>query len=158
MSVRPIIALLAAATLAACSPPIDMDAERASLREADLEWAAVASEGTDVDRIVSYWSDDATVFPPEAPLVNGKAAIREFVSQSLSVPGFAVSWQPAEVVVAPGGDLGYTTGENSFTFPGDDGNLVTVRGRYVAVWRKTADGRWECVIDIWNAGPGSPAM
>lgn len=158
MSVKHMAPLLAATALAACAPRIDLEAERASLREADLEWAAVAAEGKDVDRIVSYWSDDATVFAPSEPLVKGKAAIREFVSRSLSVPGFSVSWRPTEVVVAPSGHLGYTTGENPFTFPGDDGNLVTVRGRYVTVWRKTADGRWECVIDIWNAAPGSSAM
>ena len=154
MFLRHLSPLLAATAIAACTVEIDIGAEQASLRETDMEWAAVASEGEDVDRIISYWSDDATVFPPDAPVVKGKAALREFVFRSLEIPGFSVSWQPTEVVVSPSGDFGYTTGENAFTFPDADGNLVTQRGRYVTVWRKTADGRWECVIDIWNAGPG----
>lgn len=137
--------------LAACAPPIDVDAEAAALRATDEAWAAAASEGTDVDLVASFWSDDATIFPNDAPLVQGKAAIVEFVRASFELPGFHITWQPQDVIVAASGDLGTTTGANEFTLPGPDGGVVTIRGHYVTVWRKNADGEWKCIIDMFNS-------
>ena len=127
--------------------------EKAALLERDREWAALASEGRDVERIVSFWTDDAKVFPPGAPVIEGKPAIREFVTGSLSIPGFHITWETAEAVVAPGGEMGYTIARNRLTMPDADGNLRTESGRAVAVWRREPDGAWRCVIDIWNSGP-----
>jgi len=141
--------------LLGCSQQIDVDAETALLRQTDLDWAAAAIEATDVDRIVGFWSDDAKVYPPGVPVIEGKDAIREFVAGGLSTPGFSVSWEPEEVIVFQDGRSGYSTGLNSFTAPGPDGDLVTTVGRYVTIWRKRPDGSWECVIDIWNTGPTS---
>ena len=136
--------------LAPASTPRD---EKAALLERDQEWAAVASQGKDVERILSFWTDDAKVFPVGLPVVEGKQAIREFVTGSLSMPGFRITWEPAEVVVAPSGEVGYTTGRNQLTMPDAAGNLRTESGRYVTVWRREPDGTWRCVIDIWNSGP-----
>ena len=125
--------------------------EKAALRQRDREWAALALEGKDVERILSFWTDDAKVFPPGAPVVDGKPAIREFVTGSLSIPGFRITWETEEVVVSPAGDMGYTTGRNHLTMPDAAGRLQTDNGRYVTVWRRDSDGEWRCVIDIWNA-------
>ena len=126
---------------------------KAELLERDRDWARLASEGKDVERILSFWTDDAKVFPPGAPVVAGKPAIREFVTGSLGTPGFRISWEPQEVVVNASGDLGYTTGRNHLTMPDASGKPQTEDGRYVTVWRRDPDGEWRCVIDIWNAGP-----
>jgi ketosteroid isomerase-like protein len=127
--------------------------EKAALLERDRVWAAVASEGKDLERILSFWTDDAKVYPPGAPIVEGKEAIRAFVTPSLSMPGFDVGWETEEVVIAPSGDMGYTTGRSHLTIPDAAGKLQTENGRYVTVWRRDPDGEWRCVIDIWNAGP-----
>ena len=158
MFIRRVSLPLAATALTACAVDIDIEAERTSLLETDKAWAAAASEGQDVDQIVSFWSDDATVLPPDAPAIKGKAAIRQFVAESMEIPGFSISWEPSEVVVSPSGDFGYTMGENAFTVPGPDGSLLTMRGRYLTVWRKAPDGSWECVMDIWNSGPEAQSM
>lgn len=152
--IRQIIVLLALAALAGCAPEgVDVEAEEAALLQTDEAWAAVAFEGEEIDRIVSYWADDATLYSPAAPPVQGKEALRQFLSESLAIPGSSIGWEPAEVVVAPGGGLGYTTGENTLTAPDSAGNLVTIRGRYVTIWRKESDGSWKCVVDIFNEGP-----
>lgn len=132
-------------------------AARAALLETDTEWAATAGT-TDVERIVSFWTDDAVIYPPREAPVSGKAAIRKYVGESLKIPGFAISWKPAEAVVSASGDLGYTTGTNSFTFPDAQGHLLTSNGRYVTVWRKEPGGRWRCVVDFWNEAPPVPGI
>ncbi len=43
---------------------MDLAAERSLLLQRDAEWAAAASEGLDLERVLSYWTDDAIVMPP----------------------------------------------------------------------------------------------
>ncbi len=124
-----------------------------ALLQRDREWSDLASQGKDVERILSFWTDDAKVYPVGLPVIEGKQAIREFVTGSLSIPGFRISWEPGDAVVSPSGDMGYTTGRNHVTMPDANGALRTEDGRYVTVWRREPDGTWRCVIDIWNGGP-----
>ncbi len=121
----------------------------------DAEWSR-AAQTRDVDRVVSFWADDAIVFPPGSPAVAGKSAIREFVAKSFQTPGFSISWKTSTVAVSRGGDIAYTTGTNRVTFSAPDGKKVTVEGKAVAVWRREEDGAWKCVIDIWNDVASSP--
>jgi uncharacterized protein (TIGR02246 family) len=136
--------------LVGCGGAVDIDAEREVLLETDRAWAQAAAEGTDIERIVSVWTDDAKWWAPGEPLVEGKEALREMVGAMMQIPGFSVSWEALTAEVASGGDMAYTTGRNRFTVPGEDGNLVTVEGRYVAVWRKEADGSWRQAIGMHN--------
>ncbi|HUF23578.1 MAG TPA: DUF4440 domain-containing protein [Vicinamibacterales bacterium] len=150
MKTRYACLIFALALVPGCRADVDVEAERELLRQTDLEWAATAAAGQDLERIVSYWTDDAKVYPAGMPVVDGKAAILEFVAGTLATPGFVVTWQPQEVVVSPDGRFGYTIGANQFTAPDPSGVAVTTHGRYVTVWRKEPDGAWRCVIDIWN--------
>jgi uncharacterized protein (TIGR02246 family) len=130
------------------------------IRRLDAEWAR-AAQARDIDRVLSFWANDAIVFPPGSPPVVGKAAIREFVMRSFQTPGFSISWKMGNVAVSRSGDLAYATGTNRLTFNGSDGKQVTVDGKAVTVWRKEKEGDWKCVIDIWNdvssPGQGSDA-
>ena len=115
----------------------------------DAEWSRAAQD-RDVEKVLSFWADEAIVLPPGSPAVAGSAAIREFVVKSFQTPGFSISWNTATVAVSGSGDIAYTTGTNRVTFSGPDGKQVTVDGKAVAVWRRGKDGTWKCVIDIWN--------
>lgn len=146
-------ALLLAPLLAAGTATAHEPGAKDALLATDLAWSAAASEGKDVEKVVSYWSDDAVVVPPGMPPIVGKDAIRAFVAHSFATPGFSISWTPVDVVVSDDGTMGYSTAHNTMTMPGPDGTPVTSHGRALAVWRRAPDGRWECVYDIWNAAP-----
>ena len=143
--------------LALLAPPAwaaDLAAERATLMRIDKEWAQAAA-ARDAEKVLSFWAEDARVYPPGQPVVAGKDALRRFVTDSFAIPGFAISWETTEFVVSAGGDLAYGTATNKVTFPGPQGSMTEV-GRAVTVWKKGADKRWRCVIDIWNAEPKAP--
>jgi ketosteroid isomerase-like protein len=147
--------ILGVATLllsAACQSHIDVAHEADGLLATDRAWAKSTAAGN-VDSIVANWTDDARVAMSGAPLVQGKAAIREMVKGSMAIPGFRISWTPDSAVVSASGDLGYTFGSNSVTAPDASGKLSTVVGRYITVWRKDAAGRWRCVMDYTSPGP-----
>jgi uncharacterized protein (TIGR02246 family) len=140
-----------------CSSSRGAAEAESEIRRLDAEWSDAAEKGREVERIVSFWADDAVVLPPGGPPIRGKTAIREYVRKSLEMPGFGISWKTGEVVVSRGGDLAYATGTNRVTFNGPDGKPVTVQGKAVTVWQKDDRGVWKCVADIWNdAAPPSP--
>src|SRR5436309_11393563 len=105
MSVSPsAILLVFLLMLVGCSQRgFDPAAESAKLLRRDAEWADLASAGKNVDSIVSYWSDDAVVLEPGQPAVEGKAAIRKYVAESLKTPGFKIHWVSEKPTFSPDG-------------------------------------------------------
>jgi ketosteroid isomerase-like protein len=137
--------------VAACQPEIDLEAERAALLHADESWAAAAEAG-DSDRLFGYWTEDAVIYPPVGPTVEGLDAIRGFVQTARAQPGFSLTWTPTGAEVAGKADVGYTYGSWRRTLDGPDGTPVATSGNYVSIWRKQADGTWRCSVEISNLG------
>jgi uncharacterized protein (TIGR02246 family) len=131
----------------------DAAAEEKKLLQRDAEWADLATAGKDVDKIVSYWTDDAVIIMPGQPIVQGKAAIRAYVTSSLSNPIFKIHWKSTKVTFSPDGKMAYMPGTDEMTVPGPNGAPITLHLRGVAIWRVDADGQWRCVVDISNEEP-----
>jgi ketosteroid isomerase-like protein len=140
-----------------CSPrDFDSAAEQAKLLRRDAEWADLATAGKDVDKIVSYWSDDAILIFPGQPVLEGKQAIRAYVEASLKTPGFKIHWVSEKPVFSPDGKLAYMRGTDELTAPGPKGTPITLHLRGISVWRMDPDGQWRCVVDISNEKPLPP--
>ena len=153
MSLRACVVAGALWLALACRPTATEQSDIKSLLATDREWAKLAGESKNADSVLAYWTEDARVVMPGAPILAGKPAIRGMVEGSMKTPGFHVTWTPDSGVVSGSGDLGYTYGTNEFTAPDSTGKLVTTRGRYLTVWRKGSDGRWRCVEDVASPGP-----
>ena len=141
--------LLSFATIA-CAPRANLDAERAAIVAADSAWLAAAQAG-DVDATLGFWTEDAHVIAPGQQPYIGHDAIRQMLVDGFGTPGFSVTWETTQIVVAPSGDVAYSFGTNAFTVPGPNGDLDTLEGQGVVVWWKGEDGRWRSAVDIWNA-------
>lgn len=151
-----LVALILGLTCGPALAGFDPAAEEKKLLDRDAEWAALATTGQDVDKIVSSWSDDAVVVMPEQPILSGKEAIRAYVANSLSTPGFKIHWVSKNVVFSPDGKLAYMPATSELTVPGPDEALLTLHLRGVAIWRFESDGQWRCVYDISNEAPSAP--
>ena len=127
--------------------------DKAELLKRDAAWAAAASAGSDVELILSFWTDDAVVLAPGLPAIVGKAALREYVKGSLQIPGFQINWSSTDVTFSPDKNLAYLFSQNAVTMNGPDGKPATTKGRAVTIWRREPDGEWRCSVDIWNAAP-----
>ena len=132
---------------------VDLKAEEAAIMKTDSSWSAIAKESKDVEKIVSYWSDDAVVLAPGQPAVKGKEALRKFIEDSRQIPGFSITWKSSDVHFSPDGKMAYMSGENLMTMDDSTGKKMTIPGRGYTIWRKEADGNWKCVVDIWNNPP-----
>src|SRR3989442_1974157 len=119
----------------------DTDRARAELERVDAMWAAAAA-GRDVERIVSFWADDAIVIPPGQLAIIGKDAIRDYVTASLKIPGFSIQWKTTRFTIARACDLAYGVGTNQVSFNDENGNRLTFRCKAVTSWRTEGRRAW----------------
>lgn len=146
----PCVALVLIASGCGQQPPPDTRAaDESAIRNLDAQWAKTAA-ANDLDGTVSYYSDDATVLPPNAPLAQDKQAIRAVWAGMLGL-GDSVSWHPTKVEVSRSGDLAYVMGAYQMTSTDAAGKPAADRGKFVEIWKKQADGGWKTVADIFNS-------
>jgi uncharacterized protein (TIGR02246 family) len=142
--------ILLAAACGPATPPDNRAADVTALRDLDAQWAKTTATN-DVDAIVAYYSDDASLLPSDAPIVTGKQAIRAAWAAMLA-PGVSLSWTADKVEAARSSDLAYMTGNYTMSTKQSLSKApVTEQGKYVEVWKKQADGKWKVVADIFNS-------
>jgi uncharacterized protein (TIGR02246 family) len=148
----------AAAITYSCSSlhTANVAAEEAAIRTADANWLA-AAKARDLERILPFWADDATILPAGAPAITGQAAIRQYVGGAFATPGFSISWNTDKIGVSSSGDLAYSTGTNHITFNNPDGKMIVADNRAVVVWKKQPDGSWKCTVDMMSPAPAPAA-
>lgn len=136
-----------------CSEPkVDTKAEAEKIMKLSQEWSQSAST-KDVEKVVSYWADDAVLMSAGQPALEGKAAIKQMVEESFKTPGFAISWQPKKVVVSENGDMAYLIEDSQVSFSDSTGKVTTMNNQAVSIWRKQPDGSWKNVVDISTPKP-----
>ena len=143
-------AILAVIAVTGCGQQVDVAAEEAALRAADAEWLK-AFKQKDVERMVSFYAEGASVFPPNAPIVTRREAIRQMWTELVANPGFALSWESTKVEVAQSGELAWVQETYEFSLHDSEGKLREDRGKAVLIWKKQADGSWKAVADIFNS-------
>jgi len=131
---------------------VDKKAEGEKIMQLSKEWSQTVAT-KDVDRIVSYWADDAFVMQEGQAPLKGKQAIREMVEESFKMPGFNISWQPESVEVSDAGDMAYLIENAQVSFNDSTGKQVSIKNKAVSIWRKQQDGSWKNVVDISTADP-----
>jgi ketosteroid isomerase-like protein len=141
--------ILLASSCADKTPPDTRAADESAVRAADAQWSKTAA-AKDVDGAVSYYSDDASLLSPNAPIARDKQSIRAAWA-SLLGPDTSLTWQANKVEASRSGDLAYVQGVYQLTSKDARGKPVSDTGKFVEVWKKQADGKWKTVADIFNS-------
>jgi ketosteroid isomerase-like protein len=129
--------------------PDNRAADESTIRNLDAQWSKTAG-AHDLDGVVSYYSDDAVVLPPNAPAAADKQAIRALWA-GLAGPGVSITWQASKVEVAKSGDLAYSLGTYTDSMKDPQGKLLSDKGKFVEVWKKQSDGTWKVVVDTYSS-------
>jgi len=123
-----------------------------AVRQADIAWSAAAGS-KDLDKTVSFYSEDALVLPPNEPAVTGKDGIRKLWSGFLDSIT-TIRWKPTRIEIANSGEMAVLTGIYDMTMK--DGNKDRVK--YCEVWKQKSDGTWKCTVDMFSSdSPATPA-
>jgi uncharacterized protein (TIGR02246 family) len=144
---RVLLALLCISSLALSQQGRRLPDEK-TIRDSDALWSH-AVETKDLEQVLSFYADDGSVLPFNAPIATGKEQIRQIWSRLMSTPGFSLRFAPSNVEVAHSGDLAYEVGTFELTMNDAQGKPVTTPGKYVVVWKQT-DGKWKVTADIFN--------
>jgi ketosteroid isomerase-like protein len=143
----------AACLVAGCGKSVNVEQERNALLALDREWSQTT---TDLNKFVSYYTADASLYPQGMPVATGTEAIREALTKMSSMPGFSLHWDPTKADVSASGDLAYTTGTYQMAMNDAAGKPMTEKGKYVTVWKKQQNGQWKAADDIFNADAPPP--
>lgn len=105
-----------------------------------------ADNARDSNALAAFYSDDAISMSNNKPVLEGKAAIRKDIGESLAKrpAGSTTAYDVVKVF----GDENTVT-EIGKTTRKDASGKVTYTGKYMAVWEKRG-GKYICVSDIGN--------
>lgn len=149
-------ALASIVAVAACIPTTkatDTRAEDEATIRAYSQAASDAARNKDVDKLVSFYAEDAIGYNNNGPTLTTLEAIRADAQRGLSLPGTTLQWRTSAIVVARSGDLAYERGHYTYTAAEKEGKATTETGNYVLVWRKLPGGTWKIVSDMDTADP-----
>ncbi len=133
-------------------PAASANASRAASDESDARrqiqaaatgiWQGVAR--ADAAAILDRYADDALILGSGAPMVQGKPAVTAFLQGLFD--GNTLSDVHGDVMnIMIGGDLAVETGTYAMTITPKNGNAIADRGKYIHVWKKSAEGSWKVV-------------
>ncbi len=120
----------------------------AAIAEAQAQFLGAFETG-DAAGVAALYTEDATVYPPNAESVTGRAAIEEFWGGFIALGVENLTLNTLDV--GGGGDVAYEIGELSLTVPGEGGEPTADRGTYVIILKRGADGSWKYYADIFNS-------
>jgi ketosteroid isomerase-like protein len=132
---------------ATAPPPVSsLDSARNGIDEGNRLLTAAVQVGNG-ERVATVFTDDATILPfRQAGLIVGRAAIAEYWSRRLATTRM-LDFELRTLSVDASGNLAYEIGTNRIRSQTGSFEPVTVTGRYLAVWRKGADGTWRIQAD-----------
>ena len=145
------LALAASAFLlsAAPSPAQQQQDQRApaEIAEAHRRLEQAFNRGDAAAVAAALYTDDATLLPPGADILNGRRAAQARWQTAHDTGARNLSLDP--VSVETWGDAAGEIGRFALEVPGQGGQTARVEGKYVVVWKRTAEG-WRLDTDIWN--------
>jgi uncharacterized protein (TIGR02246 family) len=147
-----VLALLAMLVVSCQAPPTNVADVRKAI-EAAAEHFATAFNAKDAAALASHYSADATILPPNGPRVSGRANFESFFKEMFPI-GSDLKLTVNHVDAS--GDLAYEVGTYTMAIQMPGAPPMTDAGKYVAVWKRQADGRWLIAADIWNTDVPMP--
>ncbi len=104
------VLLVLSACAPAAPPAADTAADEAALKAATLSWLEAYNAG-DVEKIVALYTEDAVLMPPHAPVANGHAAIRAFLTaDTAGAKAAGIKLVPGTSTAGVSGDTGWESG------------------------------------------------
>lgn len=117
---------------------------------------AAAYNSHDAAGVAAIYTEDATTLPPYRKMVQGRAAIHK-ANQDEFDSGLK-DLQLSTVSLEVHGDFAYEIGKYTITLPPQDNKVMKDTGKYLAIWKKQADGSWKIYMDTWNSSLPLPGM
>jgi ketosteroid isomerase-like protein len=111
---------------------------------------ADAINSADIERILSYESDDIRYWPPNQPFFSGKDNLRKWFIAYFNYCTPVESYSLLDFNVF--GDFAYLTGKYSISGKiKQSGEVFNDNGKFIDFFKRQADGKWMCTQSTWNS-------
>jgi uncharacterized protein (TIGR02246 family) len=141
-----VLALLTMLLVSCKAPQTNVADVRKAIEEGAERWMT-AFNGKDAATLASFYAADAIILPPNGPRVSGRANLEALFTEMFAIGG---DLKLAITHVDASGDLAYEVGSYSMSIQMPGTPPMADTGKYVAVWKRQADGKWLIVADTWN--------
>ena len=119
------------------------DEDLAGIERMTHDWLA-AHAARDWDKVATFYTEDAVLMPPFAPIIKGRTAIRDWFSENEKYTSIHI-----EILEIEGhGDLAYVRGASQVTIRRPRESEISITGKYLDIRRKLDDGSWVVSVDI----------
>lgn len=122
----------------------DIAQGKASITQSNLNFMKAFTAG-DSSSVADSYSKDARVMPPARPAIDGKAAIKKYISSLMntSVKNFKLT------TINVWGDSSILAEEGTYILS-DSAETQIDKGEYLVLWKPEA-GNWKMFRDIWTS-------
>ena len=141
---------LAAALAAACSPKVNDPADVQAVKDTAPVYDKFANAGDAAGLASSFYAADAVRMDPNQLSSAGTAAIRASLEKSYAQTTENIRNVIDDVRVTGGFAVAKGTFEGTTT-PKAGGTAAPVKGKFVTLYERQADGSWKGVWDIYNS-------
>jgi ketosteroid isomerase-like protein len=118
-----------------------------------IESYSQAFMANDWPTFATHYAEDAVAMPPNAPAMQGRAAIRELAESWPTITAFS----PTVEEIDGCRDLAFLSATYSLAaMPEGAPEPWEDNGKYVEIWRRQPDGSWLIAVEIWNSDNPPP--
>lgn len=155
--VRSIIVVIPFLLMSCMQPQTDV----AGLKKTVDDFSSASIEAmttNNTEKVIMYYTDDATQLPNNGPAVKGRENIKAEMEKMMSMGMKMKDVSFTSVEVNAAGDFGYEIGNYSMTMEMAPMGEMKDDGKYVTLFKKQQDGSWKVYAEIWNTNTPIPAM
>jgi ketosteroid isomerase-like protein len=134
----------------ACVQEVDTDNDRYELLKITKIWDKAFNSG-DIRTLVSLYTDDAKIIPPNMKPVIGTEAIREYFNAEFeSFSNYKINDPADEVIIL--GNKAYVRGKYFLNYTPKLGEeQLQDEGNWIMLFGRQTDGSWKCYYEIFNS-------
>lgn len=150
--ILPVLMTVMAALGCAQSAPTDTRADVAAINEVrEREIALVAT--SDANRLLTVFTSDAVMMPPNEPAVHGQDAMRKWAEATFAQVSMSGRYTTSDVTVSGDWAVDRFAGVLTMT-PKGGGSAIEETIKGVHIMKRQPDGTWRIALDVWN--PDAP--
>lgn len=143
------VVFVACGFVAACESGSNPQADEAAIADQNKAlMAAIAAK--DAKAAAAVYTPEGELHAPNSPKAAGQAAVQEYYTRMMGLPGASLTFSTEKVVFASGGDVAIDIGSYSFSGAG-----MTDAGKSVVTWVKR-DGKWLILTDSFSSDKPLP--
>lgn len=142
------ITYVAATLCFACATPLISETKISTAQDAQIAYVAALNSNS-LNQFLNAVTDDFVLVTPDAPLLEGKAAVAPWVTAYFGT--VQTSWQKQTlefVVVADWAFERYAFTATDISYGSGLANVTTGHG--INLYRRENDGYWRVARDIWS--------